>query len=187
MKTSTRILAGTAILAALVVVLDYGWKYSYLKIAFPWLPFLKFDFTGIPIVLAYLLFGIAPGLITAVIASIAILARSGDFVGASMKGFAEFSTVAGMATGLLLIKRFKFVSAFTFGSISRALIMICANWALIYAGVIPISAAYKDVPLVMVLLIGAFNVIQGAISMIGGYSIFEAIRRRAPSLIERTK
>jgi riboflavin transporter FmnP len=54
MKLSTRTLAGTAVLAALVVVFDYTLKYANLKIVFPWLIYLKFDFTGVPIVLSLL-------------------------------------------------------------------------------------------------------------------------------------
>ncbi|MGQ9506844.1 MAG: hypothetical protein ACUVTB_03160 [Candidatus Bathycorpusculaceae bacterium] len=74
MKITTTALAGTAILAALVVVFDYTLKYSGLKVPFPWLPILKFDFTGIPIVLSLLLFGLAPGAFTSAIAVLAILA-----------------------------------------------------------------------------------------------------------------
>jgi len=87
MKIDVKTLAGTAILAALVVVFDYTMKYSSLKIPFPWLPFLKFDFTGIPVVLSLLLFGLIPGTFTSIIASVAILTRSGQIVSASMKGF----------------------------------------------------------------------------------------------------
>ncbi len=89
-------------LAALVVVFDYALKFSGLKIPFPWLPFLKFDFTGVPIALALLLYGLSSGATTSVVASLAILARSGDLVGATMKAIVEFSTVSGIAICLRL-------------------------------------------------------------------------------------
>lgn len=185
MKINTKTLAGTAILAALVVVFDYTLKYSNLKVPFPLNPDLKFDFTGIPIVLSLLLFGFIPGAFTSIIAFVAILARSGVILGSSMKGLAEFSTILGMAIGLRLFKRFKIVSSSILGIVSRVLIMVCVNFALIYAGIIPISAVYANVPLFYALLLGFFNVIQGIIGIIGGYSIYEAIKRRAPSLLKK--
>lgn len=186
MKINTVTLAGTAVLAALVVVFDYAMKYSNLKILFPWLPFLKFDFTGIPIVLSLLLFGLVPGAFTSAIAFIAILARSGDVVGSSMKGIAEFSTILGMAIGLTLFKRFKIISSFTLGVISRVLVMMAANLVLIYVGIMSLPPSYADISLFVVLLLGLFNVIQGALSIIGGQLVFEAIRKRAPLLIKKT-
>ncbi|NWG10224.1 hypothetical protein HXY33_00485 [Candidatus Bathyarchaeota archaeon] len=185
MKINTKTLAGTAILAALVVVFDYTLKYSNLKIPFPWLPYLKFDFTGIPVVLSFLFFGLIPGTFTSVIASVAILARSGDVIGSSMKGIAEFSTILGMAIGLKLFKRFRIVGSSVFGVASRVLIMVCINFLLIYAGILSISTTYADIPITFALLLGFFNMIQGMISIVGGYSIYEAIRRRAPSLVKK--
>ncbi|MCJ7631288.1 hypothetical protein MUP77_02635 [Candidatus Bathyarchaeota archaeon] len=68
MKWNTTTLAGTATLSALVVILDYALKYSNLKIPFPLLPYLKFDFTGIPVVISALLFGLFPGILTSAVA-----------------------------------------------------------------------------------------------------------------------
>ena len=187
MKITTTALAGTSILAALVVVFDYTLKYSGLKIPFPWLPVLKFDFTGIPIVLSLLLFGLIPGAFTSAIASLAILARSGDFVGSSMKGLAEFLTILGMFLGSKMATRFKLPASFSLGVATRALIMMSVNLALIYTRLLSIPQAYSEIPLILVLLTGFFNIIQGTISIIGGYLIYEAIKRRSPSLIENKK
>ncbi len=99
-STKSTKLTGTALLAALVVVLDYALKFSGLKIPFPWMPTLKFDFTGIPITLSLLMYGLPSALTTSLVAFIAIIARSGDMVGASMKFAAEFSTVLGLALGI---------------------------------------------------------------------------------------
>lgn len=185
MKTNARALAGTAILAALVVVFDYTMKYSRLKIPFPWLPFLKFDFTGIPIVLSLLLFGLVPGASTSAIASVAILARSGQVVSALMKGLAEFSTILGMAVALKMFKRFRVVTSFAIGITLRVLVMICVDLVLIHAGIIPLPVDYPDAPVIVALLLGAFNAVQGTISILAGYSIHEAIKRRAPYLVRK--
>ena len=190
MKMRTTILTGTTILGALVVVFDYTLKFSGLKIRFPWLPFLKFDFTGIPIVLSFLLFGLISGVTTSSIASLAILVRSGDVISSLMKGLAEFSTILGMALGLVLLKRttkFSKPASFALGISSRALIMICMNLVLIFTGVLTLYGSYAEIPVVVSLLVGVFNAIQGSLSILGGYFIHEALVRRAPSLISRTK
>ena len=168
MKIDTRVLAGTAILGTLVVVFDYSLKFAGLKIPFPWLPSLKFDLTGIPIVLSLLFFGFIPSVVTSAIAVLAILVRSGNVTGASMKGLAEFSTVLGMAVALKLASRsrFKKTLAYVFGISSRCITMFFAN-LLIFSSV-------------MSFLIAAFNVIAGSISILGGFLIYEAIKKRFP-------
>jgi hypothetical protein len=90
-----------------------------------------------------------------------------------------------VAIGLKLSKRFRIWSSSFLGIVSRVLIMVCANFALIYAGIIQISASYVNVPLIYASLLGLFNVIQAIISIVGGYSIYEAIKRRVPSLIKK--
>jgi riboflavin transporter FmnP len=177
MRIATKTLAGIIVLAALVVVFDYTLKYSGFKIPFPWLPFLKFDFTGVPIVLSLLLFGLVPGAFTSTVAALAILARSADLVGSSMKGLAEFSTVLGIFIGIRLTNKFRLLVAFIFGIATRVLVMTVANFALIYFGVMKIS-------FVLLPLIGVFNVIQGSISILGGCLIYAAIRKRIPPLTE---
>jgi len=184
MRITTRALAGTTILAALVVVFDYTLKYSGMKIPFPWFPFLKFDFTGIPIVLSLLFFGLVPGFFTSAVAFVAILSRSGDFVGSSMKSLAEFSTVFGIFLGLKMVKRFRLFASFSFGIASRVMLMMCVNLALIYTGLILVPQSYSEIPLVVVLFTGVFNVIQGTISVIGGYLIYRVITERVPSVSE---
>ena len=59
-QNRTVVLTGTAIMAALVIVFDYTLKYSGLKIPFPWYPNLKFDFTGVPIVMSLFMYGFSP-------------------------------------------------------------------------------------------------------------------------------
>ena len=182
MRLNTKTVAGIITLASLVVVFDYTLKYSGLKIPFPWLPFLKFDFTGVPIVLSLLLFGFIPGTFTSAIASLAILARSGAVVGSVMKGLAEFSTIIGMFLGLKLAKRFKLPISFSCGIATRVILMTFANLTLIYMGLMKDPLSYNGISSLFILLTGVFNVIQGAVSILCGYLIYMAIKRRIPAL-----
>ncbi|MEM3784078.1 MAG: hypothetical protein QXY88_03485 [Candidatus Bathyarchaeia archaeon] len=180
MKIDTKTLAGIIVLAALVVVFDYAMRYSGLKIPFPWFPTLKFDFTGIPIVLSLLLYGLVPGAFTSAIAVLAILARSGNIISSFMKGLAEFSTVIGMFFGLRMAGRFRLPAAYFLGILTRVVVMTIANLALIYTGLM----IYTDALLIFVLLSGIFNVIQGTISIVCGYLIYAAVKRRVPALTQ---
>jgi riboflavin transporter FmnP len=187
MKKDTTTIAGTTILGSLVIVFDYSLKFSGLKIPFPWLPILKFDFTGVPIVLSLLLVGLAPGATTSGVAFLAILIRSGDLVGASMKALAELSTILGMAFSYRWLKNTKnFGKALSLilGVTSRVLIMFFAN--------LIILPTYYQTPQTAViavnLLIAAFNVIQGTISIILGYFLYNIIiNRTSPSAIRKNE
>ncbi len=182
MELSTKSLAGAALLASLVIVLDYAVKYSGLKVPFPWIPFLKFDLTGIPIVLSLFLFGLAPGAFASAVAFIAILIRSGSILSSSMKGLAELLTVLGIFVGLKISSRFRLPASFALGITFRSLVMMGVNFMLISMGLVLVPSSYKQILLIFILLTGLFNVIQGAISILGGYSIYMAIKKRVPSL-----
>jgi riboflavin transporter FmnP len=176
-------LTGTAILAALVIVFDYALKFSGLKIPFPWMPFLKFDFTGIPIVVSLLLFGLSSGATTSIVACLGIVARSGDLVGGAMKSIAEFSTILGIAAGTYLggrlglgVKTSKLTS-FALGVATRIAVMSLWNLIVLprYYG-LPFSAAVGMLP-----LLGVFNGIQGTITASLGYLLYEAYVLRVPT------
>lgn len=155
-------------------------KFSGLKeiLAFPPLRFLKFDLTGIPIVLSLLLLGLSSGATTSLVAFFAILARSGEFVGSSMKALAEFSTILGMQLGLRWPEKFRRPISVAFGVLFRVLIMTLANFV--------VQPLYYGYPFVLVValspLVGVFNVLHGCLSMLGGYILYEALIRRIPSL-----
>jgi len=183
-KTSTTIIAQTAILGALVVVFDYAMKFSGFKIPFPWLPVLKFDFDGIPIVLSFLLIGLKSGAATSVVAMLAILARSPDVLGASMKALAEFSTVLGMFIGMTLLKKnlkLSKPSSFLIGCTARVTIMAIAN--LVFYPLFT-SMTYENV-LLLSPYIAVFNLIHGLLSIFGGYLVYEALKLRIPSLVQK--
>jgi riboflavin transporter FmnP len=176
-------LTGTAILAALVIVFDYALKFSGLKIPFPWMPFLKFDFTGVPIVVALLLFGLASSANTSAVASLGIVARSGDLIGGAMKGIAELSMVVGMAAGLYLAERIsssrviRMAGMLAVGVVTRILVMSVWNLLVLpnFYGV-PLNATIGMLP-----LLALFNAMQGAMTVALGYTLHEAYVRRVPT------
>jgi riboflavin transporter FmnP len=170
----TRRVTGTAMLAALVVVFDYTLKFSGLKIPFPWLPFLKFDFTGVPISLSLLLYGLSSGATTSIVASLAILVRSGDLVGATMKAIAEFSTVSGIAIGLRLPIRWRIILSVVAGAALRIATQSLTNLIVlpVYYGM-PYNVAVGLLP-----MIGVFNAIQGTITVLLGYLLYMAYVHR---------
>lgn len=178
-KERTTALVGTALLGALVIVLDYAMKFSGWKIPFPWLPVLKFDFSGIPIVLALLLYGLRSGATTSAIAFLAILLRSGDLVGASMKALAEFSTILGMAPFVFRPSKAGRTLSFILALVDRAAVMSMFNLVVLpvfYPQTYSFPAAVVLIPMVVV-----FNVMAGCISIFGGYLIHKVIMRRISS------
>ena len=180
MKTAK--VTGTAILAAMVIVFDYALKFSGLKIPFPWMPVLKFDFTGVPIVLSYLLFGASSAASTSLVACLGIVARSGDVVGGSMKALAEFSTVMGLAAGRRLmggadrVVSVRGVCVLASALLARIIVMIFFNLVVLpgYYG-LPLGAVLGMLPLV-----GVFNGLQGALTVGMGQALHVAYRRRVP-------
>ena len=186
MERRTTTVVGTAVLGALVLVFDYTLKFSGWKIPFPWFPQLKFDFTGIPIVLSLFMYGLPSGATTSSIAFLAILLRSGDPIGASMKAVAEFSTILGMTPFINKTGRIGKSMSIALGLVLRVVTMSLFNLV-----VLPIYySAYYPTFLAAVLLLpllGAFNVIAGSISIFGGFSIHEAMVRRIPSIMRSPK
>jgi len=173
------IAAGTAILGAVVAVLEMS---RFLRIPFPLFPLLKFDVVGIPMVITYLFFGLLPSVVTCLI-SVAIISFRSPFSG-SMKGLAEFATILGAylilrgknPTTSYKIKAFAMAS----GIFLRVVVMAVAN--ILFLPVF-YSKYYTTQTAIMVLpLICFFNAIQGAISILGGFLVHEAVTRRLPSL-----
>jgi len=178
-EARTAKLAGTAVLGAMVIVLDYSLKFSGLKIPFPWLPLLKFDFTGIPIALSLFLYGLPSGAITSIVAFLGIVLRSGDFVGASMKALAEFSTILGVALFRKKSGMLGKVGALALGIAVRVAVMTLTSLAVFPVFYqTPLDAAVLLLP-----LIGVFNVAMGFMTVSVGYLLYEALLRRVPSLV----
>jgi len=180
-KRRSVFVAGTALLGAIVAVLDWTFKIAGLKIPFPLFTSLKFDALGIPMLLSYFLFGFFSGTITSIVAWLSISPR--DPFSGFMKFLAEFSTILGVfivlrahrpSSGLWK------VLAMISGIIFRVAVMDVANILLL-----PIFTAFYRTPEAVILIvpfISLFNVIQGAVSVFGGFLLYEAVVTRLPSL-----
>jgi riboflavin transporter FmnP len=175
-------LASTALLGAAVATLDWTFKIAGLKIPFPLLPFLKFDVMGIPMLLAYFLFGFPAGTITSLVAFLSISFR--DPFSGFMKFLAEFTTILGVYVVLRKqrpssdkLKIFAMIS----GIIARVALMAIANLLLLPIFMYAFYETYQEV-VVLLPLFSIFNAIQGFISVFGGFLLYEAVIRRLPSL-----
>ena len=178
---NTREVTGTAILSALVVVFDYALKFAGIKIPFPIFPILKFDLDGIPIVLSLLLYGPYSAVTTCFVALIAILARSGDALSASMKALAEFATVLGMIPFYKINSNRLRGLAVIPGMATRVVVMIVATlaaWPLLFKS---LNAVVAFLP-----FSALFNAVAAVISIAGGFLVYEALSKRAPALLPNT-
>jgi hypothetical protein len=176
-KRKSVYIAGTSLFGALVFVLDWTFKLTGLKIPFPLMGVLRFDPLGIPILISFFLFGIFSGTATSLIAMLSIAFRN-PFSG-FMKFLAEFTTILGFYIVFrvkgVTDKRWKFV-AMGFGILLRVLIMSVTN-ALLLPLFLPTYYTF-DTVIVLLPIIGVFNVIQGAISVFGGFLFYEAVALR---------
>ncbi len=171
--------AGTAILGALVIILDLVVRF---KISFPPLPYLKLDALGIPMLLSSFLFGLVSGSITSLVAWLTISTR--DWFGGFMKFAAELSTMLGVYF-ILRARRpnnawWKTLAMIS-GVLTRVTVMAAANVALLP---VFMPAFYKtyDAVVVLIPLISLFNAVQGGISVFGGFLVYEAVVLRLPLL-----
>jgi hypothetical protein len=117
-----------------------------------------------------------------VVAFFVIFVRSGDAVAAFMKTLAELSTVVGMACALKVAPRYRRGMSLLLGLLARCLIMFFAN--------LLVLPTYYQTPFATTLaispFIALFNAVQGSISILGGLLIFEAVKKRIPSLTQRS-
>jgi len=105
---------------------------------------------------------------------VGIVARSGNVISASMKVFAELSTVIGLHISRNILKSPQL--SWALGLIARVAIMSVVNLYLlpnVYG--VPYSATMGLLP-----LIGLFNIIQGLIAIALGHFLYVAIRKRLP-------
>ncbi|MCJ7770998.1 ECF transporter S component [Candidatus Bathyarchaeota archaeon] len=170
-------IATTAMLASVVAVLEFGRLPP--RIPFPLMPILKFDIVGIPMIVAYNLLGLGSGILTSIV-SFAIIATRDPFSGA-MKTLAEAAYILG---AWIIMRRpqlnlsWKRKSLAIISSVAvRTIVTTVANVLLlpIFMGrFYPTSEAV----MIIIPLLAAFNIMQGAISVIGGLLIYEGIKKR---------
>jgi riboflavin transporter FmnP len=174
------VVAGTSVLGAFVAVLEMT---RFSRIPFPLFPVLKFDIMGIPMVIAYLFFGLIPGSTTCFV-SFAIISLRDPFSG-FMKALAELATILGAF--LILRGRDPSVSNkrkvfAALSSITLRVVVTDIATVLLFPIFTPNYYATPQAAMAIIPLVSAFNVIQGAISILGGFIVYEAVTRRMPSL-----
>lgn len=180
--------------ASLTVVLDVLFKYSALKIPFPPAPFLKFDLDGLPVILSLLMFGPWAGAFSSVSLLLTIAYRGPPF--AVLKVLAEASTAAGVFIAWLLTKRMGdsgkpgartfMITGLILGVVTRALVMLWGNWALLPLFFGQSLEEYYRMALYAALgIIVGFNAVQGAMNVAAGILVYLGIRKRLPGLIEK--
>jgi len=180
-KRKSVFIAGTALLGAMVAVLDWAFKLGGLKILFPPLPMLRFDALGVLMLLSYFLFGFLSGTITGLVAWLSISLRDPTGFSGFMKFLAEFSTIAGVYLVLRARRQasrwWKALSMCS-GISVRVITMAVANYFLL-----PIfTPSNVETVILWLPLISVFNIIQGAVSVLGGFLLYEAVILRLPSL-----
>jgi riboflavin transporter FmnP len=183
-KSSSKKIAITATFTALTI----GLNLSPIKIPAPYAPFLIYQVWEIPIVAAFLLYGISVGILIAVVNTLVLLAI---FPGALLTGplynlAAIFSMILGMFLGISLAKtigwnsrkhRLRLASIATlFGVIFRVGIMSVVNWAFLRFPPPVGFSLTEEVILFYLPLITFFNATLALYTIPLGYAIAETIR-----------
>jgi hypothetical protein len=91
-----------------------------------------------------------------------------------------------MFLGLKMATKFRLPFSFCLGIATRVFVMMVVNLSLFYVGLMRFPPSYSEIPLLLIILLtGVFNVIEGTISIVGGYLIYVTIKRRSPSLMKK--
>ncbi|MEM0381512.1 MAG: hypothetical protein QW059_05660 [Nitrososphaerota archaeon] len=194
-RVNTKWVAGVATLAALA----YALSLMRLHIRFPLLPFLSFDFSEIPDILAYLLFGLSGGLVAAIAHWIALNFGTPfhQLVGPTMKLLAVLTTIAGLEIASRIKGGSTALNGVSLSLLLRTVIMAAATFILYYylfpsvylpfsrkvLGGIGISVE-SDLTLatVMVAFTSIFNILHVFLSVLPAYAIYSRIVATLPNI-----
>ncbi len=196
---NTRSIALSAIFSALAVMLTM----INITIPFPLLPYLKFDFSEIPVTMAFFLVGPQYALLSTAIYWIVLTIRAGDILGPAMKGAAVASMIIGLWVASKVTKGNKangvkslITSGLVIGILLRVVVMSVFNYAvftiiapfwldyatgLVTALGLPTTSTSQTI-LWVLLLTGFYNLLHTALSMIPSVFITEATIDRVPNL-----
>ena len=125
----------TAIFSAMAVAITL----TKLTIPFPPLPYLKIDFSEIPVTVAMLLMGPVYGFLSSVIYWLVLTMRAGDLLGPAMKFAAVSSMIVGFWVASVVYSRVArrksitstIIIGFLLGSLFRVVIMSVFNYFLL--------------------------------------------------------
>lgn len=129
------ILAYIGVFSSLSIVLAI----SRVEISYPLLPYLKFDFAEVPVMIVFMLCGPVPAMVAESIHWIGLTFRSGEWIGPLMKFLAVISMIVGFWIGVKIgtkIMRGKagslkiFLLGMIFGVLLRVIVCTLTNIAL---------------------------------------------------------
>jgi len=201
-RSASIAIAMTAIFSAMAVVVTL----TRLTIPFPPLPYLKIDFSEVPVTVALMLLGPVYGSLSAVIYWIVLTMRAGDILGPAMKFAAVISMLVGFWLASVVMERWRargrsltsvMVVGFLFGSALRVVVMSFFNYVvLLYIapyyvdfigpllGTIGLpSGSTMDVVIWSLILTGIYNVIHTAVSIFPAYLLTRASLERIPAVM----
>ncbi len=182
-----------------MAALAYALSLMRLHIRFPLLPFLSFDFSEIPDILAYLLFGLSGGLVAAIAHWIALNFGTPfhQLVGPTMKLLAVLTTIAGLEIASRIKGGSTALNGVSLSLLLRTVIMAAATFILYYylfpsvylpfsrkvLGGIGISVE-SDLTLatVMVAFTSIFNILHVFLSVLPAYAIYSRIVATLPNI-----
>jgi riboflavin transporter FmnP len=184
------------IFSALAIVLTV----NKAEIPFPFLPYLKFDFAEIPVMIALLLGGFVPGLITEVIHWIGLSLARGWVLGPLMKFLAVIPMIAGFWLGIRIYRTIysgkSIVAALALAVLFRVVVCSITNIVLFlfiapeyieFAGYalkatgIDVSSNF-DILIWTLTLTGIFNALHVLLSSIVALALFKAAAVRLPNV-----
>lgn len=190
----TRSIALSAVFSALSVMLTM----INITIPFPLLPYLKFDFSEIPVTTAFFLVGPQYALLSTAIYWIVLTIRAGDILGPAMKMVGVASMIIGLWVGAKITKgndlKQMITSGTVIGIILRVITMSIFNYAvftviapfyldyaagLIAALGLPTTTAFQTI-LYALLLTGIYNLLHTVLSLVPAVFVSEASLNRMP-------
>ncbi|MFC1803547.1 ECF transporter S component [Thermoproteota archaeon] len=197
---NTREISLSAVFSALAVMLTM----VNLTIPFPLLPYLKFDFSEIPVTSAFFLIGPQYALLSSVIYWIVLTIRAGEILGPAMK----FAAVASMIIGFWVASKVTngkktrdikplIMSGLVIGIILRVVVMSLFNYTILvfiapfwldyatgFIAVLGLSTANSFQTVLWVLVLtGFYNLLHTILSMGPSVFISKASVERVPNLL----
>jgi riboflavin transporter FmnP len=201
LRSPSAAIAVTAIFSAMAVAITL----TKLTIPFPPLPYLKIDFSEVPVTVAMLLMGPVYGFLSSVIYWLVLTMRAGDFLGPAMKFAAVSSMIVGFWVASVVYGRVArrksfasmMVTGFLLGSLFRVVVMSVFNYfVLLYIApyyvdfIAPLLATIGlpaettlDVVIWSLLFTAVYNVIHSAVSVFPAYILTKASLERIPGII----
>jgi len=184
---------------AVLAALAYAFSLLRLHIRYPLLPFLSFDFSEIPDVLAYMLFGLSGGLVSTMAHWVALNFGTPfhQLVGPTMKLLAVISMIAGLHVASRVKGGSAILNCISLALLSRTTVMALATFLLYYSifpdVYLPFSrralegigiTVGSDLTLatVMVIFTSIFNILHVLLTVPLAYMVYKRVVAVLPQL-----